>query len=253
MLLQPPVSSGFGLNQVCNFIFNSFPWISLPGTSSVNACRLLGSKALCRKTKVFTIQLYSVWRITSGSKAVLVNYAVSGWKCFFVYTQKYNSPLTLSWFLEDHHFLHMDGSMTAMSLPLSLPERFQCTVKNEVSRLIQTVDAYLDNPAWISNLSEFLSRYMGSHLGLLLHKKEKDMGQVSVSKLVSWNEDFSFDYKWFWMGFIPQILKGIWGWHSQHPQIFKSVSPELTLQMEVPTFPVQQQLILLDFRKLGKS
>lgn len=127
MLLQPPVSSGFGLNQVFNFIFNSTQWTSLPGTSSINACRLLGSKALCSKAKVFTTQLYSVWRITSGRKAVLVNYVVGGWECLFIYTEKYNSPPNLSWFLEDYHFLHVDGSMTAMPLPMSL--QFQCTGK----------------------------------------------------------------------------------------------------------------------------
>lgn len=143
MLLQPPVSSGFGLNQVCNFIFNISPLIYLPGTSSVNACRLLGSKALCSKTKVFTTQLYFVWRITSVRKAVLVNYVVRGWECFFVYTEKWNSPLSLSWFLEDYHFLPLDGSMTA--LPLSLPVSMHR--KNEVGRLIQTLDAWIST--WI--------------------------------------------------------------------------------------------------------
>lgn len=69
--------------------------------------------------------------------------------------------------------------MTAMSLPPSLP--ISVHNKNEAGRLIWAVDAYLDNPACISNLSVFLSGNMGSYLGLLLHRKEKDICQVSVS------------------------------------------------------------------------
>lgn len=121
MLSQPSVNFRFGLNEFFNFMFNSSPWIYLPGTSSVNPCRLLGFKALCSKNKIFTIQLYSVWRITSGSNAVLVNYAVGGWEYFCVSIEKYISPLTVSWFLENYHFFHMDGSMPGMSLPLSFP------------------------------------------------------------------------------------------------------------------------------------
>lgn len=161
-------------------------------------------------------------------KAVLVNYVVGGWECFFIYTKKYNSPLTLSWFLEDYHFFYMDGSMTAMSLPLSL--LVSVHRKNEVGRLI----SHLDNPAWISNLSVFLSRNMGSHLGLLIHKKEKHIVRCLSLNLFHAKKIFLLTIR-LWTGCIPQMLKWVWGWHSHHLCILKSVSPEVTTQTDVPT------------------
>lgn len=151
----------------------------------------------------------------------------------------------------------MDGSMPAISLPLSLLVSVQSHSKEGGGWIDHAVDTYLDYPASCMNFYFTLfslKKHGFTHRTPPSQRTERlNFCQVSVSRPMWCNEDLSFDFRRSWIGCMCQILKGIWGWHVQHQRTLKSISPEFTLQMEVPTFLAQQQLILLNFRKLGKS
>lgn len=234
MLSQPSVEFVSGLNQVCNFIFNSSLWISSPGTFPVNPNSLLGSTVLCSKSKIFPTDLYSVWRIISGSRAVLINYALGGWEHSCVYIGKYTSPLTIPWFLENYHFFHMDGPIPTMSLPLALPVAMQDHSKKG-GGWIDSSHGCLS--VFSCSMHEFLLILLFSdkkngfpHMTLLSQRTERlHFCQMSVSKTVSCNKGLSSDFRRSWM---CQILRGIWVWCAQHQHNLKSVSPEFNLHVE---------------------
>lgn len=193
-------------------------------------CRLLESKALCSKNKIFTTQLYSVWRITCGSKTVLVNYAVGGWKHF---CEKYN--IFLHWPSLD--FQRFIGSSTQVNqcqlCPSSLPSHFNAQLKRKLrdSFMLWMPAWTVPLHAWISMLFS-LKKHVFTHRILLSQRREVlNFCQVSVSKSMSCNKGLSFYFRSAWTGCISQILKGVCGWHFQHQHTLKSISPECILQI----------------------